>query len=73
VKLAKKWLALIALASLGSFCATPDRRHQVIISIPERRMVLLEKGTPVATYPVSIQSPLPSLASAIFPVAARRR
>jgi lipoprotein-anchoring transpeptidase ErfK/SrfK len=36
-----------------SSCATVDRRHQVIISIPEQRMALLEDGSPLATYPVS--------------------
>ncbi len=47
-----KLLGALALLSLGG-CATPDRHHQVIISIPEQRMALLEDGTPVATYPVS--------------------
>ncbi len=52
MKPALKLLALVALLSLGG-CATPDRRHQVIISIPEQRMVLLENGSPLASYPVS--------------------
>jgi hypothetical protein len=34
-----------------SGCA--DRDHQVIISVPEQRMVLLTKGVPTAYYPVS--------------------
>ena len=42
-----------ALLSLGASCASVDRRHQVIISIPEQRMALLEDGAPLATYPVS--------------------
>ena len=42
-----------ALLSLGVSCATVDRRHQVIISIPEQRMALLKDGAPLATYPVS--------------------
>jgi lipoprotein-anchoring transpeptidase ErfK/SrfK len=48
------WMAGgLALISLGASCVAPDRRHQVIISIPEQRMALLEDGTPLATYPVS--------------------
>lgn len=47
-----KLLAAGALLSLGG-CATPDRHHQVIISIPEQRMALLQDGAPIATYPVS--------------------
>jgi lipoprotein-anchoring transpeptidase ErfK/SrfK len=46
-------LALSALVSLGASCASVDRRHQVIISIPDQRMALLEDGAPLATYPVS--------------------
>ena len=43
----------IALALLLSSCATPDLKHQVIISAPEQRLALLEQGRLVATYPVS--------------------
>ena len=46
-------LGAMALISLGASCVAPDLRHQVIISIPEQRMALLEDGTPLATYPVS--------------------
>jgi len=46
------FLAALLLLSLGA-CATVDRRHQVIISIPEQRMALLKDGAPLATYPVS--------------------
>ena len=46
-------LGLVALLSLGASCTTADRRHQVIISIPEQRMALLQDGAPLATYPVS--------------------
>ncbi|MGH8095277.1 MAG: L,D-transpeptidase family protein [Chthoniobacterales bacterium] len=48
-----RFLGSIALISLGASCASPDRRHQVIVSIPEQRMAVLEDGAPVATYPVS--------------------
>jgi lipoprotein-anchoring transpeptidase ErfK/SrfK len=48
-----RFFAAAALVSLAASCATVDRRHQVIISIPEQRMALLEDGAPLATYPVS--------------------
>ncbi len=34
-------------------CTTVDTRHQVIISVPDQRMAVLEDGAPLATYPVS--------------------
>ncbi len=46
-------LAALALVALGPSCATVDRRHQVIVSIPQQRMALLKDGAPLATYPVS--------------------
>ncbi len=47
-----------AFVSLGllfylSACTTPDTRHRVVVSVPEQKLVLLEDGRPVATYPVS--------------------
>ncbi|HEY3663156.1 MAG TPA: L,D-transpeptidase [Chthoniobacterales bacterium] len=48
-----RFLGAVALVSLGVSCETVDRRHQVIISIPEQRMALLQDGAPLATYPVS--------------------
>jgi lipoprotein-anchoring transpeptidase ErfK/SrfK len=45
-------LGLILLFTLAS-CTTPDTRHRVVVSVPEQRMVLLEDGKPIATYPVS--------------------
>ena len=30
-----------------------DRAHQMVISVPEQRMLLLKNGQPIATYPVS--------------------
>ncbi len=52
MKQVAKWFALAVLLSLGA-CTTPDRHHQIIISIPEQRMALLNDGQPIATYPVS--------------------
>jgi lipoprotein-anchoring transpeptidase ErfK/SrfK len=36
-----------------SSCTTVDRQHHVIVSVREQRLALLDKGTLVATYPVS--------------------
>ena len=49
--IARLAIALLTF-SLGA-CTTPDRHHQVIVSIPEQRMALLNDGKPIATYPVS--------------------
>jgi lipoprotein-anchoring transpeptidase ErfK/SrfK len=46
-------LGAIALLSSGASCTSVDRRHQVVVSIPEQRMALLKDGAPLATYPVS--------------------
>ena len=45
----------VALGSLllGASCASVDTRHQVIISVPDQRMAVLQDGAPLATYPVS--------------------
>jgi lipoprotein-anchoring transpeptidase ErfK/SrfK len=34
-------------------CVAPDTAHRVVISVPEQKMTVLEKGVPIATYPVS--------------------
>ena len=46
-------LFIICAALFITSCVAPDTHHQVIISIPEQRMGLLEDGAPIATYPVS--------------------
>jgi hypothetical protein len=38
---------------LISSCVAPDTRHRVVVSIPEQRLALLDKGALVATYPIS--------------------
>lgn len=43
----------VAVLFLVVSCATPDTTHRVVISVPEQKMAVLEKGVPVATYPVS--------------------
>ncbi len=48
-------LALVSLALLLAVtsCTTPDTRHRVVVSVPEQKLVLLEDGKPIATFPVS--------------------
>jgi lipoprotein-anchoring transpeptidase ErfK/SrfK len=53
LKVVARRIFLLALISLGASCTTPDQHHQLVISIPEQRMVLLQDGAPVATFPVS--------------------
>jgi len=48
-----RFFSAIFLVSLGGGCTSVDRRHQMIVSIPEQRMALLEDGAPLATYPIS--------------------
>ncbi|MDQ6623779.1 MAG: L,D-transpeptidase [Verrucomicrobiota bacterium] len=47
--------AFCAIASLAlvTSCTTPDTHHRVVVSVPEQRLVVLEDGKPVGTYPVS--------------------
>ncbi len=44
---------LASLLLLLSSCVAPDTTHRIVISIPEQKMAVLDKGIPVATYPVS--------------------
>ena len=43
-------LATLLALGLGG-CA--DREHQIVVSIPEQRMVVLKQGVPLTLYPVS--------------------
>ena len=45
------WAALFVLAWALAGCA--DTSHQVVISVPEQRMILIKDGIPLAIYPVS--------------------
>lgn len=45
--------ALLGLVFLLASCAEHDRRHQVIVSVPDQKMLVLDQGVPVASYPVS--------------------
>jgi lipoprotein-anchoring transpeptidase ErfK/SrfK len=44
---------VFAVALLIVSCTTPDTHHRVVISVPEQKLVVLEDGKPVGTYPVS--------------------
>lgn len=43
----------LILAGMLAGCATGDREHKVLISIPEQKMLVTRKDVPVAVYPVS--------------------
>lgn len=45
--------ALAGVTSGLTSCATQDRAHRIVISVPEQKMIVFEKGTPIAEYPVS--------------------
>lgn len=47
--------ALFCVAVLVAFtsCTTPDTHHRVVVSVPEQKLVVLEDGKPVGTYPIS--------------------
>ena len=47
----RNYLLLLALF-LGS-CAAPDTQHHIVISTRDQKLALLERGTLLATYPVS--------------------
>lgn len=53
-KLSGRITSAVAVLVLSiTSCTTPDRHHQVIVSVPEQRMAVLEDGRPIATYPIS--------------------
>ena len=43
----------VAVLFFSASCATKDTRHRVVVSVPEQRLVVLDEGRPLATYPVS--------------------
>ena len=43
----------VAVLFFCASCATRDTRHRVVVSVPEQRLVVLDEGRPLATYPVS--------------------
>ena len=53
MRYALKAYATLLLALLIASCAAPDTRHQIVISIREQKLALLDRGNLMATYPVS--------------------
>jgi lipoprotein-anchoring transpeptidase ErfK/SrfK len=49
----KRLFALAATALFVTSCVTPDKRHHVVISIPQQRMAVLDNGALMTTYPIS--------------------
>lgn len=56
-EIARDTISLVALVTLAIFCltscATPDTRHQIVISAREQKLALLDRGNLMAVYPVS--------------------
>lgn len=52
-RLVRQSLSLGAVLLSLAACTTPDTRHRVVVSVPEQKLVLLEDGAPITTYPVS--------------------
>ncbi len=46
-------VACLLVAFFIASCAAPDTRHHVVISTREQKLALLDRGTLMATYPVS--------------------
>jgi len=46
-------LCLLLIAIFISSCAAPDSQHQILVSVRDQKLALLEQGTLLATYPVS--------------------
>lgn len=52
-RFAARLFTACAIVLLATSCATPDRRHRIVVSVPEQRLVVLDQGLPKAMYPVS--------------------
>lgn len=46
-------LCLLLIAIFISSCAAPDSQHQILVSVRDQKLALLEQGNLLATYPVS--------------------
>jgi lipoprotein-anchoring transpeptidase ErfK/SrfK len=44
---------LLAISIVIASCAAPDTQHHVVVSVREQKLALLEKGSLVATFPIS--------------------
>jgi lipoprotein-anchoring transpeptidase ErfK/SrfK len=47
------YLYLLLIAVLLASCAAPDTQHHVVISTRDQKLAVLDRGTLMATYPVS--------------------
>lgn len=47
------FLYLLLISVFLASCAAPDTRHQIVISTRDQKLALLDRGSLVATYPVS--------------------
>jgi hypothetical protein len=45
--------ATVACAIILASCAAPDQRHQIVVSVRDQKLGLLDQGKLLATYPVS--------------------
>jgi hypothetical protein len=48
-----KFLPVVLLSLFFGACATRDREHKIIVSVPEQRMIVFKKDVPIAQYGVS--------------------
>jgi len=46
-------LCLLLMGIFISSCAAPDSQHQIVVSVRDQKLALLEQGNLLATYPVS--------------------
>lgn len=46
-------LALVCAGACLTSCVTADRDHRILISVPDQKMIVFQKETPIAEYPVS--------------------
>jgi len=46
-------ILVLGFLLVGLFGCAGDRRHHLIVSVPDQTMVVLRDGNPIATYPVS--------------------
>jgi lipoprotein-anchoring transpeptidase ErfK/SrfK len=47
------YLYLLLIAVFLASCAAPDTRHQIVISTRDQKLAVLDRGTLLATYPIS--------------------
>ena len=48
-----KYLYLLLITVFLASCTVPDTRHQIVISTRDQKLAVLDRGTLMATYPVS--------------------